>query len=131
MTGDAPSVHLVPWTIPKPMGLWYRAFVLTEKGVFVTPEIDFTSLEALKVAVDGGLEQTLTILAEHGRNKRPQFVPLDSITGIAANESAGTVHIKVADSGSEDPMVRIPRRDQLPKIAAAVGEFVKRTRAAA
>lgn len=128
MTGDAPSVHLVPWTIPKPMGLWYRAFVLTEKGIFITPEIDYTSLEALKLAVDGGMENILSVLADHGRNKRPQFVPLSSVIGLSANEAAGTIHLKVADAGTEDPMVRIPRRDQLPKIASAVTGFIKQSR---
>lgn len=131
MTGDAAAVHLVPWTIPKPIGLWYQAFVLTDRGIFITSEMDATSFEELKASVALGLEHVVTLLSDHGRNKRAQFVPLSAVVGLAANEAAGTIHVKVSDPKTEDPMVRIPRRDQLPKIAAAVTGFVKRARASA
>lgn len=131
MNGDAPAVHLVPWTIPKPMGLWYRAFVLTEMGIFITPEMDVSSMEELKAALPAGPDAVVGVLTEHGRGKRSQFVPLESIVGLLANEDAGTIHLKVSDAKQENPMVRVPRRDQLPKIAAAVTNFVKRTKASA
>ncbi len=131
MTGNPAAVHLVPWTIPKPMGLWYQAFVLTEKGIFITSEMDATSFEELKTAVGVGVENVVSVLGDHGRNKRSRFIPLESVVGLAANEAAGTIHLKVADAATEDPMVRVPRRDQLPKIAAAVTGFVKQSRASA
>ncbi len=123
------TVHLLPWTIPKPVGLWYRSFVLVEEGIYVTPEMDFTSFEELKGSIDGGADEVLRVLTDHGRSKRSQFVPIGAVVGVAANEAAGTIHIKVDGDHLDDPMVRVPKRDQLPKVAKALAAFVKRARA--
>jgi len=128
MSDEAPSVHLLPWTIPKPMGLWYRAFVLTSKGIYITPEVDFTTIESLKGSLAEGEDAVLELLTVHGRSKRAQFVPLNAVSGIAANEAAGTIHVKVSDDSLDNPMVRIPKREQLPKLAKALTTFIKRSR---
>ena len=132
MTSDDPTeespVRIIPWTIPKPMGLWYQAFVVSDSGLFITPEMDVTTFEELKAAVEEGLDAVITNLTGHGRNKRPQIFALATITGVSANESAGTIHVRVADEDIENPMVRVPKREQLPKIARALTELIKRSR---
>lgn len=128
MSNGESRVHLLPWTIPKPVGLWYRAFVLTQNGIYITPEVDFTTIEALKAALDQGEEAVLELLTVHGRSKRSQFVPISLVSGLTVNEPAGTLHLKVSDDSVDNPMVRIPKRDQLPKLAKALTAFIKRSR---
>ncbi len=127
------SARILQWTVPTPRGLWYRAFVVTPKGVFLTAEIDVTSMQAISEAanaVDGSAEgwASLRKALATKRFKQPTFVPLGEITGISRNVTGGWIDLV---SESDTTRARVPNRDQLAEVADALSVAVKAARAAA
>lgn len=109
--------RLLTWAIPTPQGLWYRAVVVIDRGVFVTPRVDVTTLEALKTASAEGTTELVKALTEHGRSKRPDYVAWESITAIRQNSSVGEIEIEADEKVIS---FTIPDRERMDKIGRAL-----------
>ena len=112
-----PSTHqprLLTWTIPTPQGLWYQAFVLIDRGLFATPKIDATTMEGLKAAASADTQTVVGFMTDHGRSKRPEYLPWEKISAIQLNSLTGS--IEVVGEGKV-VAITVPDRDRLEKIA--------------
>ncbi len=111
--------RLLTWTIPSPQGLWYRAIVVIDQGLFVTPKIDVTTLESCKSAASTDTAELVEILTGHGRFKRPQFLAWASITAIRQNSATGSIEI---ECGEHSVSVTVPDRDRLDKLGRVLAK---------
>ncbi len=105
--------RLLTWAIPTPHGLWYRAIVVIDRGIFVTPKVDVTTLDSARAAAATDAAELIENLTGHGRFKRPQFLAWKSITGIRSNASTGAIDI---ECGEQTVSVTIPDRERLEKL---------------
>ena len=116
------------WTIPTPRGLWYQAFVFVDRGVFLTDRVDITTLKAIQKASVNGTAATVKELTEHGRFKRPTFVPYPQFKGLKANEGAGTIELH---SETDILKANVPNRERLEALPDeckdALAVFIKQT----
>ena len=117
------DVHVLPWKVPTPRGLWHRAFVLTERGCFVTPDIDYTMMQSIKAAAAEGAEEVVRVMTEHGRSKRVQFLPWADITTVRVSPGLGLIEIGGDDRGMLG--VKIPDRERLEKVGKALTRIWK------
>lgn len=106
--------RLLDWTIPTPQGLWYQAFVMIDRGLFVTPKIDTTTMEALKAAAAADAQTVVGLLTDHGRSKRPDYFAWEKITAIQLNALIGSIEI-VAEAKTVS--INVPDRKRVEKIA--------------
>ena len=118
-----PEPRLLTWTIPAPQGLWYRAIIVIDRGMFITPKIDYTTLEALKSAAETDTAKLIDVLTGHGRFSRPQYLNWTSITAIRMNTSAGLIEIEAGDDGATS--VAVPDRDRLEKLGRVLAASLK------
>lgn len=126
---DASTPSIVhSWTIPSPRGLWYQAFVFVDRGVFLTDRIDITTLKSIQKAATAGTAATVKVLTDHGRFKRPTFIPYAQVKGLRANQGAGTVELH---SDEEILKANVPNRERLAALPgeckAALAAFSKQT----
>jgi hypothetical protein len=117
--------RLLTWTIPTPQGLWYRAIVVIDKGIFITPKIDVTTLESFKTAAASDTSELVEALTGHGRFARPQYLNWSSITAIRSNASAGLIEIEAGDNATS---VAVPDRDRLEKLGRVLAASLKASR---
>lgn len=113
------SASLIPtvvlsWTIPTPRGLWYQAFVFVDRGVFLTDRVDIATLKRIQRASQDGTAATVKELTEHGRFKRPMFVPYADVKGLRTNLTGGTIELETAN---EPLKANVPNRERLELLA--------------
>lgn len=87
---------------------------MIDKGIFVTPDIDTMSLNGLKDAAAVDVKELVSQLTGHGRFKRAQFFPWESITALRMNKSCGSIEI---EADSETTTVKVADRERLEKLA--------------
>ncbi len=112
-----PSTHqprLLTWTIPTPQGLWYQAFVLVDSGLFATPRIDTTTMDGLKAAAGTDTRTVVEFLTDHGRSKRPDYLPWEKISNIQLNSLTGSIEVV---GEAKVVSITVPDRERLEKIA--------------
>lgn len=116
-------MHVLSWKIPTPKGLWYRALVGVQKGLFVTPDVDVTTLNAIKAAAKTGPADVVQELNGNGRSKRAQFVAWNEVTAIRATPGMGTLEIESA--GREPLVVKVADRERLEQLHQSANKLWK------
>ena len=114
--------------MPSPQGLWYRAIVVIDKGIFVTPKVDVTTLESFKAAASVDTAEVVKVLTGHGRFKRPQFLAWTSISAIRINASTGAIDIECSEGTVS---VTVPDRERLQKLGKVLAVAHKSTQTVA
>lgn len=111
--------RLLTWKVPTPRGLWHRAFVVTEKGLFLTPDIDTTTMNGLREAADSDPAKLLTLLTGHGRSKRSTFFKWHAINAIRHNGSTGIIEVETDDGVTTAKVADRERLEKLARVLAA------------
>ena len=122
------TVALHQWTIPSPRGLWYRGIVRIDHLLFLTSEVDYTTMEAIQGAVPGDPKDLVTTLMGHGRFNRPVTVKIADITGLDRDATKGLLTIRTDEESYE---MRVPNRDRLDEVARLIAKTIKQHTAAA
>ena len=107
--------RLLTWTVPTPRGLWYRSIIVIDQGLFITPDIDTSTMEALKKAASAGTEELVSALTSHGRFKRPRYLSWSTLEEVRHSPTTGTIELVV--EGEEAVSVVIADRDRSEKLA--------------
>lgn len=107
--------RLLNWTIATPRGLWYRTVILAEQGVFVTPEVDASTMQAITEASKSGTIELVRKLNSLGRFKKARFLAWGEITAILVNEDTGTIELTASEK--ETVSVVVPDRERLKAMA--------------
>lgn len=110
MTDASTPTVVLSWTIPTPRGLWYQAFVFVDRGVFLTDRTDISTLKRIQKASHDGTAATVKELTDHGRFKRPSFVPYTDVRSLRVNQGAGTVELETINGVHK---ANVPNRDRL------------------
>lgn len=121
------TVALHQWTIPSPRGLWYRGIVRIDHLLFVTSEVDYSTMEAIQSAVPGDAKELVTTLMGHGRFNRPQAVKISDITGLERDATKGLLRIVTTEETIE---LKVPNRDRLDEVARIVATTIKQAQPA-
>lgn len=122
------TVALHQWTIPSPRGLWYRGIVRIDHLLFVTSEVDYTTMEAIQNAVPGDPKELVTTLMGHGRFNRPTTVKIADITGLDRDATKGLLTIVAGDQTVE---MKVPNRERLDEVAKHVAMLIKQAQTVA
>lgn len=122
------TVALHKWTIPSPRGLWYRGIVRIDHLLFVTSEVDYTTMESIEQAVPGDPKELVTTLMGHGRFNRPVALKIAEISGIERDATKGMLRIV---AGEESLELRVPNRERLDEVAKLIAKTVKQTQTTA
>ena len=88
-----------------------------DRGVFVTPRVDVTTMKAYKSAAAGELSELIEVLTKHGRFKRAEFLAWDSITAIRQKTSVREIEIETDDKVIS---VSVPDAERLEKLGQAL-----------
>ncbi len=124
---DDTTIRLLTWKVPTPRGLWHRAFVVTEKGLFLTPDIDTTTMNGLKKAADSDPGELLAQLTGHGRFKRSTFLAWPSITSVRHNGATGIIEVETEDGVTTAKVADRERLEKLARVLAATTAALKQT----
>ncbi len=122
------TVALHQWTIPSPRGLWYRGVVRIDHLLFVTSEVDYTTMEAITAAVPGDPKELVETLMGHGRFNRPTAVKIADITGLDRDATKGLLTIKTDETTIE---LKVPNRERLDEVAKHVAVIIKQAQTVA
>jgi len=124
MAAPSPLVVL-EWIIPRPNGRWHRAFVVTSKHVWLTPEMDFPDSQALGEAAPKGDDGFREFLKGTGWINRPERVEVDAVTGIKWDKPTGWLRLA---AGDEIVGGQIPNRDHGDQLVEQLKVAISRQR---
>ncbi len=120
------NVALHQWTIPSPRGLWYQAIIRIDHLLFVTAEVDFTTMQTLQQAVGGEPKALVQTLMDHGRFNRPTALKISDVSDLKRDATKGQLII-VTDEKTLS--LRVPNRDRLDEVARSAAAILKEARA--
>ncbi len=119
----SPSIEIFDWTIPTQRGLWYQAVVFVERAIFVTAEVDVTTIKSIKGVVPGGSRAVMEMMMQHGRFKRPTIIKVDELTDLRRDAGKGNLDFHTAEGSVVK--VRVPDRERLDSLAKEVARSWK------
>ena len=121
------TIDLHKWTIPSPRGVWFRGIVRIDHLLFITSEVDQTTMKSIEEAVGGDTKELVTTLMGHGRFNRPTTLKIADITGLERDATKGLLTIQ---TGDEEVELKFHNRDRLDEVAKLVAATIKQHRAA-
>ncbi len=114
----SPRIEVFDWTIPTPRGLWYQAVVFVERAIFVTAEVDISTLKTIKAVVPGGARAVMETIMTHGRSNRPTVIKIDELTDLRKDTGKGTLEFFTAEGSAVK--CRVPDRERLDELAVEI-----------
>jgi len=86
------------WAVPRPTGRWHQSFVVTDKHVWITPELSFENNEKMEAAAAAGIEAFHTFMQGGRWADRPQQLELEEVNGLHWNPTVGLMRLRSKDN---------------------------------
>lgn len=127
---DGGKAVVLGWVIPRPTGRWHQAIVVTDRHVWITPELTFAENEKMTADAAAGRDAFHDFVRTSGWIERPPRCNLTDVRGLNWNPTTGW--IRIAAAGDDVLGAMIPNRetgDELePKLKKAIAlQLAKRS----